>query len=178
MKRRQLISTLVAAGLVPASTHAADSVFEGLPLIALNEGRWDGTYRFMRPDGVLLDSYEFRIRVSLSRENAKAYRQESHYRWDDGRTLEMEFEASYADGRLHWDNGRINGSLWEISDNTIYLRFGFNAQPGLVCHEMIQITPDGQQRGRTWLWYQDGRLERYTLIDERRVADDSPLAWS
>ena len=177
MNRRQLISTMATAGLVAPITRAADSVYEGLPLIALNEGRWDGTYRFMRPDGELLDAHEFRIRVSLSRDNAQAYRQESHYRWADGRKMEVVFEAAYADSRLSWDNGRINGNLWEISTNPIYLTFGFNQQPGMVCHEMIQITADGQQRGRTWLWYQDGRLDKYTLIDERRVPDDAPLTW-
>jgi len=50
------------------------------------------------------------------------------------------------------------------------------AQPEITCHEMIQTAADGQQRGRTWLWYRNGALDRYTLIDERRVAEDSPLA--
>ena len=122
--------------------------------------------------------YDFRIRVSLSADNARAYRQESHYRYPDGRTAAVVFEAAYADGRLGWDNGRINGSLWQISADTLYLRFGFNAQPEITCHEMIQTFAGGQRRGRTWLWYRGEVLDRYTLIDERRVADDSPLEWA
>ena len=68
--RRQLLAAL-AAGAAPA-VRANDTIYEGLPLIALNEGRWDGTYRFVRPNGELVDEYDFRIRVSLSTDNARA----------------------------------------------------------------------------------------------------------
>ena len=173
--RRQLLAAL-AAGAAPA-VRANDTIYEGLPLIALNEGRWDGTYRFVRPNGELVDEYDFRIRVSLSTDNARAYRQDSHYRWPDGRTAVLVFEAAYADRQLTWDNGRINGRLWEISPDTLYLSFGFNEQPELSCHEMVQTFAEGRQRGRTWLWYKGNVLDRYTLIDERRVEDDSPLEW-
>ena len=42
---------------------------------------------------------------------------------------------------------------------------------------MVQTFAEGRQRGRTWLWYKGNVLDRYTLIDERRVEDDSPLEW-
>ena len=174
--RRQLLAAAAGVTTIGPGAHAADTIFEGLPLIALNEGRWDGTYRFVRPNGELLEQYDFRIRVSLSEDNARAYRQDSYYTYPDGQTRSIVFEAAYADRKLTWDNGRIYGSLWEISADTLYLRFGFSAQPEITCHEMIQTAADGQQRGRTWLWYRNGVLDRYTLIDERRVADDSPLA--
>lgn len=173
--RRQLLA--VAAAVASPAARADDTIYTGLPLIALNEGRWDGTYRFVRPNGELVDQYDFRIRVSLSADNARAYRQDSHYRWPDGRTASLVFEAAYADGALTWDNGRINGRLWEISADTLYLTFGFNEQPDVTCHEMVQTFADGQRRGRTWLWYRGGTLDRYTLIDEARVAEDAPLEW-
>jgi hypothetical protein len=176
ISRRQLIAATAGAAVTP-SARAGDTIYEGLPLIALNEGRWDGTYRFVRPNGELVEQYDFRIRVSLSSDSATAYRQDSHYRYPDGQTTSLTFEAAYADGRLTWDNGRINGSLWQISDDTIYLHFGFNVRPEITCHEMIQTSADGQQRGRTWLWYRGNVLDRYTLIDEQRVADDAALAW-
>ncbi|RMF96129.1 MAG: hypothetical protein D6727_09090 [Gammaproteobacteria bacterium] len=174
----------VTAGLALAACNGAaprpragEDIYAGHPLIARNAGRWDGTYRFVRPNGELLEQYDFRIRVSLSRDNARAYRQESHYRWPDGRTRALVFEAAYVDGELRWDDGRIHGRLWQISDETAYLVFGFHAEPALRCHEMIQTPMAGQTRGRSWLWYRNDLLERYTLIDERRVADHAPLEY-
>ena len=176
-RRDALLAAIAAPALAaePAAADSADSIYEGLPLIALNEGRWDGTYRIVKPDGTPIQEYDFRIRVSLSRDNSRAYRQDSHYTYPDGSRSAIVFEAPYADGRLEWNDERIFGRLWEISDDTIYLTFGFHGMADTVCHEMIQTRADGQERGRTWLWYVDGKLDRYTLIDEQRVADDSPL---
>lgn len=171
-----LATTAPAVAAAP-SEDSADSIYEGLPLIALNEGRWDGTYRMVKPDSTLVEQYDFRIRVSLSRDNRRAYRQDSHYRYPDGSTSAIVFQAAYADGQMRWDDERIFGRLWQISEDTVYLTFGFHGMANTVCHEMIQTQPNGIDRGRTWLWYVDGKLDRYTLIDERRVDDDSPLEW-
>jgi len=179
-------SLLQAVALAPVAFAAADTgqsrepepaddIFAGLPLIALNEGRWEGSYTLVRPNGERLDQYDFTIDVTLSRDNARAYRQDSAYRWPDGRTGAINFEAAYHNRQLVWDDGRIYGRLWSISEDTLYLTFGFHAAPGTVCHEMIQTFEGGRQRGRTWLWYEDGRLDRYTLVDERRVDDGPPV---
>ena len=178
ISRRRALQASLAAGLVTASLPAAadaGDVYAGLPLLALNAGRWDGTYTFVRPDGEVVQRYDFEIAVSLSSDNARAYRQDSRYLFADGTSSEVQFEAAYRQGRLVWDNGRINGQLWQISDDTLYLSFGFNDKPATVCHEMIQTSADGRQRGRSWLWYESGRLDRYTLIDERRVDDGPPV---
>lgn len=145
---------------------------QGMPLVASNEGVWAGTYTFISPAGQIADRYDFRITLGVSDDNAKAYRQESRYRWPDERTEERVFEAAYdpAANQLVWDNGRIAGRLWEIDDTTFYLRFGFADMPGVECHEMVQMFDKGAKRGRTWLWYRDGALFQYVLIDERRTA--------
>ena len=182
LTRRETLLAALAATAPGVSSSAddggggyADSIYEGLPLIALNEGRWDGTYRVVKPDGTLVERYDFRIRVSLSRDNDRAYRQDSYYTFPDGSKSAIVFSAAYGNGQLRWDDERIFGRLWEISEHTIYLTFGFHQMPDTVCHEMIQIQPNGIDRGRTWLWYVDGKLDRYTLIDERRVSAESPL---
>lgn len=156
---------------LPAVTKESSDVRQGMPLLALNEGRWRGRYRFVEPNGKLVDSYGFDIRVILDSDDAKrAYRQETKYAWDDGRSQALVFEAAYEQGQLVWDDGRIAGRMWEVDDRTLYLRFGFAAQPELECFEMIQMSSDGLARGRTWLWYRQGVLDRYVLIDEARVA--------
>lgn len=143
-----------------------------MPLVASNEGEWAGTYTFISPSGEVSDTYDFRITLTIGDDDARAYRQESNYRWPDGRTKSRVFEAAYdpAANRLVWDNGRIAGRLWEIDDTTFYLCFGFADMPGVECHEMVQMFGGGATRGRTWLWYRDERLFRYVLIDERRTA--------
>lgn len=145
---------------------------QNMPLVASNEGEWSGTYTFIAPDGHIDDRYDFRIKLTIGTDNAQAYRQASDYRWPDGRTEARVFDAAYdpTANRLVWDNGRIAGQLWEIDDTTFYLRFGFADMPGVECHEMVQMFGDGATRGRTWLWYRDGDLFQYVLIDERRTA--------
>lgn len=148
------------------------TIREGLPLVASNEGVWEGTYSFISPKGWINDRYDFRIVLTMSDDNAHAYRQESHYTWADGRTQDLVFEAVYVPetNRLAWDDGRIAGELWELGDNSFYLHFGFSAMPGVECYEMVQMFESGAKRGRTWLWYRDGELYQYVLIDERRTA--------
>jgi len=175
--RRHLLSSGLAAGgaFVVTGAGAARAapapatVRDGMPLLALNEGVWEGTYRFVTPTGELVDRYDFRIRVVLSDDNARAYRQETHYSWPDGRTEDRVFEAQYDDRALTWDDGRIAGRMWEIDDRTLYLTFGFASQPELRCFEMLQMGRDGKKRGRSWLWYKDEELYQVVLISERRV---------
>ena len=143
-----------------------------MPLVASNEGVWEGTYSFISPAGWISDRYDFRIVLSIFDDPARSYRQESYYTWPDGRTEDRVFEAGYdaAANQMIWDDGRIAGRLWELDDTTFRLRFGFADMPGLECYEMVQIFENGAKRGRTWLWYRARQLFQYVLIDERRTA--------
>jgi predicted dehydrogenase len=140
-----------------------------IPLLARHAGVWEGRYRHIDPDGREQETCLFRIAVEFPDEGA-AYRQTSHYWWPDGRTDQLIFEAQYADGRLHWDSGRIRGSLWALDDMSFYLRFAFTEDPGSEVCEMIQLSADGEHRARTWHWFRGGRLWRITLVSERRVS--------
>lgn len=144
---------------------------EGMPLIASNEGEWQGTYTFISPTGWISDRYDFRIVLSIFDDPELSYRQESYYRWADGRTEERVFEAGYdaAANIMVWDTGRIAGRLWEIDETTFHLRFGFADMPGVECFETVQMFEGGAKRGRTWLWYRDGELYQYVLINEHRT---------
>jgi hypothetical protein len=140
-----------------------------LPLLVRHEGVWAGRYRFVAPDLTLLDTHEFRIRVSFP--DDVTYRQESDYRWDDGRTQSLLFEGTLAGDRVVFDNGRIAGAMWAVDDTTLYLRFGFAAQPDVEVFEMIQLAADGESRARTWHWLRNGVLFQTTLVDEARVSN-------
>ena len=147
-----------------------------MPLVASNEGIWEGTYTFISPSGWISDRYDFRIVLSIFDDPAVSYRQESYYHWPDGRTENRVFEAGYDANRnrMVWDNGRIAGELWELDGTTFHLRFGFAQMPGVECFEMVQMFDGGARRGRTWLWYRDGDLYQYVLIDERRTLWPEP----
>jgi hypothetical protein len=143
-----------------------------MPMLARNDGVWEGRYRFIRPDLTLIDAYDFRIAVSFPEdgEGGITYRQESAYHWDDGRAQSLMFEARLAGDRLVFDNGRIGGIMWEVDDATLYLRFRFSETPEVEVFEMIQLAPNNIDRARTWHWLRDGKLFQITLVDERRAS--------
>jgi hypothetical protein len=145
------------------------SIHTRLPLLVRHAGVWAGRYRFIAPDLTLLDTYAFRIRVSFP--DDVTYRQDSDYRWDDGRTQSLSFDGRLNGDRVVFDHGRIAGAIWAVDDTTLYLRFGFAAQPDTQVFEMIQLSADGQSRARTWHWLRDGVLFQTTLVDEARVDD-------
>jgi hypothetical protein len=140
-----------------------------IPLLARNAGAWEGIYRHVAPDLTLLDRHRFRIEVELPENESFHYRQTSHYWWDDGRSQNFVFEAKCRNARLEWDTGRIKGELAQLDDMTLYLRFGFRAQPEIEVFEMIQLSPDGRDRARSWHWLRAGKLYQLTLVEEQRM---------
>ena len=142
---------------------------EHLPLLARHEGLWEGEYTHLGPDRGVQDQHLFRILVEIPDAGPAHYRQSSHYWWPDGRSQQLVYEGCCRDSRVHIDDGRIRGACWAIDDETLYITFGFHADPaGHVC-EMIQLSPDGAHRARTWHWFRDHVLWRVTLVREHRL---------
>jgi len=148
-----------------------------LPLLARHGGVWTGTYTFVSPALEVLDRYDFRIRVTFPEDGMgrRTYRQQSDYKWPDGRTQSLDFKGLLEGDAIVFDDGRIAGRMWALDDQTLYLTFGFSAQPGVQVCEMIQLSADGQTRARTWHWLRDDALYQITLVDERR-GDGGPSA--
>jgi len=146
-------------------------IYAEIPLLARHAGTWSGVYSHVRPDLSVVDRHRFTISVELPQDEAFHYRQTSRYWWEDGRTRDVVFDARCENGRLVWDNGRIRGALWQLDDATLYLWFGFHDDPDVVIYEMMQLSPDGQARARTWHWLRHHRLFQITLVDEAREGD-------
>lgn len=143
-----------------------------IPLLARHAGVWEGEYTHIAPDRSIQERLLFRILVEVPDAGPVAYRQTSHYWWEDGRTQQLMYEGAYRDGRIVIDNGRIHGTCCQVDDLTLYIRFAFHAEPaGYVC-EMIQLSPDGAHRARTWHWFRDHVLWRITLVREQRAGLD------
>jgi hypothetical protein len=143
-------------------------VREAMPNFARHVGRWVGTYTHITPDGATLDHYEVRTLSELPDDGGCDMRLILHNLWPDGRETHVVHEARYRDGRL-WFAGDLVGSLWEVDDFTVYMRFGYRGDPSLTVCEMFQISDDGQHRARTWHWFKDQKLFKITLTRERRV---------
>ena len=150
---------------------------EDMPLLARHEGVWDGTYTYYNAAGEKVDEHASRLFCRFLGDDAPApYHQTNHYTWPDGRKEVRDFPATYRDKRVWWDNELIQGSAWEVGQDTknrsVMLYWQRTGDPDLYLYEMIQIADDGQTRCRTWHWIRNGQLETRTAIQERLVTRD------
>ncbi|HEX8757320.1 MAG TPA: hypothetical protein VF745_13360 [Steroidobacteraceae bacterium] len=148
---------------------------DSMPLLARHEGVWDGVYTYYDAAGKQIDAHRSRLLCRMP-EQGHPYHQTNYYTWDDGRVEIRDFPATYADGRIWWDNELIKGWAAEVgldaARRTIMLYWERQGDPGLYLYEMIQIADDGATRCRTWHWIRKGRLETRTAIEERLVTRD------
>lgn len=142
-------------------------------LLRRHIGIWEGDYTHIDPaDRSVQEQFAFRIKVECPDDGPIAYRQTSRYRWHDGRTTELVYTGIARDDRLLIDDGRVRGEVRAIEPQTLYMRFAYATDPASQVAEMIQLSPDGQHRARTWHWLRDGQLWRITLVRERRTSRD------
>lgn len=148
---------------------------DAMPLLARHEGVWDGVYTYYDAAGRQIDRHRSRLLCRFP-EQGHPYHQTNYYTWDDGRVEIRDFPATYADGRVWWDNELIKGWAAEVgldaARRTIMLYWQRQGDPALYLYEMIQIADDGATRCRTWHWIRKGRLETRTAIEERLVTRD------
>lgn len=141
-----------------------------MPLLARHEGVWEGVYIHVDTDNKEIERHKSRLQCLMPEDGEHPYYQINTYTWDDGRTEEIHFPAAYRDGKIWWDTDRIVGSCWEINDQTIVLTWVRKDEPGAYLYEMIQLSADGNDRARTWHWFQNDELFKRTCIKEKRVA--------
>ncbi len=151
---------------------------EAMPLLARNEGVWEGWYRYYDAQtGELVDQHRSRLICRLINDDGvDRYYQTNHYFWDDGREDIREFPATYRDGRIWWDNDLIKGWCAAMQpdeyNRSSCLNWTRKDEPGIYLYEMIQNNDDDTHRARTWQWFRDGKCYQRTLIDEVFVTRD------
>jgi hypothetical protein len=144
-----------------------------LPVLARHQGVWDGEYRKQTPAGDLIERHWVRCKVEVPPEGKIGFVLTTRYWYPDGRITNQQFIGDYAGNRsLAFDDGRISGWLREIDDETVVMRFGFIAMPALHVVEAIQIDASGDNRARSWHWFEAGRQTAVTLTDEWRISRD------
>ncbi|HVL80550.1 MAG TPA: DUF3598 family protein [Actinomycetota bacterium] len=146
------------------------NIRQEMPLLARHEGIWEGTYTFVDREAKVIDRHASRLTCSFPEDPSTPYHQTNEYTWEDGRTERIEFPATYADGRLHFDTERIDGVCWEVDDHCIVLHWVYKADRSVTLYELIHLDDSGNNRSRTWHWFKDGVCFQRTLIDEHRVS--------
>jgi hypothetical protein len=141
-----------------------------MPVLARHEGEWEGEYIHVDNQNVEVDRHKSHLQCRFPDGGAHDYYQINTYIHADGRSEELHFPAVYRDKRIWWDTDRIYGSAWEIDERTVVLTWTRKDMPGAYLYEMIQISEDGNNRGRTWHWFEDDKLVKRTCITERRVS--------
>lgn len=148
-----------------------------MPILARQEGVWDGVYRYYDDTGRLIDEHRSRLVCRLPRSGPYDYHQTNHYTWADGRTEVRDFPAKFRDGRIRFSNELIEGWCAEVPlddfRRTLMLYWKRVGEPDTYLYEMIQIDDDARQRSRVWQWITGGHIRMRTLIDERKVADST-----
>jgi hypothetical protein len=148
---------------------------DAMPLLACQEGIWEGWYRYYDPDGNKIDEHRSRLVCRFPKDGPVPYHQSNHYFWDDGRKEVREFPATYARGRLWFDNDLITG--WAAEDKldehnrTLMLHWLRKGEPETYLYEKIQVSDCRKYRTRVWQWINAGRIRMRTLIDEHKVSD-------
>jgi hypothetical protein len=148
---------------------------QAMPLLARQEGIWEGWYRYYDAEGKQVDEHRSRLVCRLPLEGPVPYHQSNHYFWEDGRKEVREFPATFRDGRLRFDNDLISGWAAEVPldehRRTLMLHWVRKGEPDVYLYEMIQVSDCGRFRTRVWQWISGGRTRLRTLIDEEKVSD-------
>ncbi len=146
-----------------------------MPLLARNEGVWDGFYRYTDAQGNKIDEHRSRLVCRFPETGPYPYHQTNHYTWADGRTEARDFPATYRDSRMWFDNDLIYGWAAEVPlddfNRTLMLNWTRKGEADLYLYEMIQMSDCGRYRCRIWQWIKSGRIHMRTLIDEEKVSD-------
>jgi hypothetical protein len=145
------------------------AIKDEMPVLARHEGEWEGEYIYVDPEGRILDRHTSHLSCLFPSDGPHPYYQINRYVWADGRREEHQFPAAFKDRKIWFDSERIKGHAWEIDENTVVLTWAYKQEPESPLYEMIQISPDGNNRARTWHWFKNGELVKRTLIKERRV---------
>ena len=149
------------------------SIREAFPLLARNEGVWEGYYRYYNIDGDKIDEHKSRLLCRIP--DPDTYHQTNLYRWADGKKDTRDFPSKVEGNKLLFYTD-IEGWAAAVDldehGRTMMLHWVRKNEPGLYLYEMIQINDEADKRARVWQWFRDGRLLQRTIIDEIRISED------
>jgi len=151
---------------------------EKLPLVADQEGVWDGEYVHFDAEHREIDRHRSRLvcRLFDGADGEARLVQSNIYHWDDGSREIRYFDGVFRDDRIWISNELIDGWTASIgldeTGRSLMVAWVRVAEPDFRFYELITMAEDNDAKNRTWHWYRNGRLFQRTLINEVRVAHD------
>ena len=149
-----------------------------MPLVAEQEGVWEGEYVHLDPRHEIIDRHRSRLVCRLfDGEDGKArLAQTNIYDWPDGTREIRYFDGVFRGDRVWIDNVNVSGWTASVSldetGRTIMVGWVRAGEPDFRYYEMITVAEDGKAKNRTWHWYRRGRLFQRTVINETRISRD------
>lgn len=144
------------------------ALMAAMPAMLLHEGQWQGWYRDVSTDGLLLDARRVKTWCEFPDDGPFHYVQHNWLEWDDGRRATYEFGATLVGDRLFWEAERFAGFGWQTADDVLMLRLDRRDVADAYYIEMIALAADRRTRARTWQWFQGGLPWKWTLCNEER----------
>ncbi|MAN45268.1 MAG: hypothetical protein GYB49_11875 [Alphaproteobacteria bacterium] len=139
-----------------------------MPVVSRGSGRWTGHNRMISPDGKLLDSYTVDTLSRFPTDGSADYSLHIIHTWPHGKQREIMILADYRNNQLEWRD-RVTGQMREIDDTTVYVTFAMTDDPSVQVRGLMNVSPDGTQRARTWHWFKNEKLFRLSLAWEERA---------
>jgi hypothetical protein len=139
-----------------------------MTVLSRHEGEWVGTYTLVDLAGKILDTYQSHLSCLFPESGDYPYYQINRYTWSDSKKEEYHFPCIYQDKKLLFVSDRLEGKAWEVDERTIIFNFNYKHLPETYLYEMLQISPCGNYRSRTWHWFKDHIVYQRTLIQEER----------
>lgn len=147
---------------------------ELMPMLAMNEGIWEGSYRHFDRAGTLVDQHQVRSVCRIPDVDPYPYYQTNYYSWHDGRADQREFPAWFSDGRLVWSNDLLSGWVLKTSNSrashTTLFCWRRTDLPEMYAIESVRFSARGTFRSRLWRWYHRGILVQRTAVRETKVS--------
>jgi len=145
-----------------------------LKLFPKHTGIWDGTYTRIGADGNMIDKWKSRLTIRMLPEHK--YHQVNQYFWDDGfeECLDFGICPFNEKGELIFENPRLSGKAWETG-RSVVLIWEYKHRPGLTLFEQIDLIGNDDHRVRVWKWTENDNFLGITMINERKVGNESDI---
>ena len=147
------------------------------PLLAAQEGVWDGQYVTVNADHRVVARHKSRLICRISDVEGEARLEQSNIYFHDDGTQEVRYFDAFVKGdRVEIDTDLINGWIAPVDlDHTgraMMVAWTRKTDVGFRFYEIITMSRDGESKNRTWHGYHEGQLFTRTLIDEVLVTRD------
>ncbi|WP_256839424.1 DUF3598 family protein [Ornithinimicrobium faecis] len=137
-------------------------------------GVWEGSYRHLAPDGTTLERLASRQETRLEGDN---WFERIIYRRTGAPDEVVDFRARFVgEHEVVFDDANFEGRSRLVSDRHLLFPYRWKQEPDVELVELITFATD-DYRTRLWQRFSGGVLDRLTVIEERRISQESPAVW-